>query len=381
MSEKFEKVLYLFFIIAAIAGICYVLSNYAGIFLSIILPFLISGICAHFLSPPAVFLMQKAHFPKWAAHIFVVISFYAALIASSYILVSRLLRELSGLSEYVLVLKDSLPSYIGKAEVFLEEKLHIPPLSKETAELFTSGAESFLGALTQKLATSAPGFLTRVISFVPKALFFTLVTVLATCYFSADLKKIKSFMLFQMPHRGKVFFSAFRVQFFSTASKFLGAYLTLALVTFSELFAGLMFIKREYAFVLAIGITLVDALPFLGCGIVLLPWAATRWFVGDAGTAVGLLVLYIIVATVRQIAEPKILGSFIGLHPLVTLFAMYAGLKTIGFAGVFLFPVTAIIIKNLNDKGVINLFKTPPREVGEHLSDTRSKYKRFRKGE
>lgn len=379
MTPNLKKAEFFFLTIAAFVGISYVLSHYGNILLSIFGPFIISSVCAHFLSPPADFLHEKLHFPKGAAHIFVVLTFYAALFSGAYILVSRLVNELSGLSAYALALRNSLPKYLEKIEAFAAEKLGFLSFSSDGAKYFADGFARFFSSVTEKLASFASHILANVISFVPNFLLSAAVTVIATCYFSADLARIKRFILFQLPERAKIFFSACRVQFFSTTSKYLAAYLTLSALTFFELFSGLMLINREYAFVLALGITLVDALPFVGCGIILLPWSLFEWAFGSAGKAAGILVLYAVVAIVRQIAEPKILGSFMGLYPLLTLFSVYAGAKLMGFWGIFVFPIAAITIKNLNDKGIINLFKSPPGDKKELISETRAKYKKYRK--
>ncbi len=380
MSQNFKKTEYFLVIIAAFVGICYVLSHYGGVIAAVFLPFALAAIIAHFLSPPAQFLMKRFRFPKWAAHIFVVISFYGAIFTAAYILLSRLFNELSGFSEYILLLGDSIPELIGKASAFLKEKLGFSSLSSENTQLFAKSFGNFLSVFSQKLAGFASSFLTKVISFVPRFILSSAVTILATCYFSADLKRIKRFILFQLPDKAKVFLSAFRIQFFSTVSKYVSAYLTLGIITFFELFAGLMFVNREYAFILALGITLLDALPFIGCGVVLLPWSAVSFMTGNIKNAVLLAVLFVIVTAVHQTAEPKILGSFTGLHPLLTLFSIYAGARLLGFAGVFIFPIAAVVIKNLNDTRVIKLFSLPPEDENEKISGARSKYKRYKKG-
>ena len=379
MTPNLKKAEYIFLITAALIGFSYILTNYGKLIVSVFLPFVISSVCAHFLSPPAEFLIKKAHFPGWAAHIFVVLTFYAALFTSAYILVSRLVRELSGLSEYARALRDSLPSYLERIGDIAQEKLGFLSFSSEGTRYVADGFAAFLSSVAEKLAAFASKILADIISFVPNFLIFSAVTVIATCYFSADLKRIKAFLLFQLPDRAKIFFSACRVQFFSTTSKYLGAYLALSALTFFELFSGLLLINRDYAFVLALVITFVDALPFIGCGIVLLPWSLAQWAFGNAKTAIALLILYAIIAIVRQIAEPKILGSFIGLYPLLTLFSVYAGAKLAGFFGIFLFPIAAITLKNLNEKGIVKLFKNPPENNKQQIMQTRAKYKKFRK--
>ena len=80
-----------------------------------------------------------------------------------------------------------------------------------------------------------------------------------------------------------------------------------------------------------------------------------------------LAALYGIITVIRQIAEPKILGSSVGMHPLATLLAMYIGLKLCGIGGLFLFPIGAVILKNLNESGFIRLYKMPETDSSESI--------------
>ena len=79
--------------------------------------------------------------------------------------------------------------------------------------------------------------------------------------------------------------------------------------------------------------------------------------IGNGGLAVGLLVLYLVITAVRQTIEPRIVGSQVGLHPVVTLASMLVGLQLFGGVGLFGLPILLSLLKNLNDKGLIHLFK------------------------
>ena len=91
---------------------------------------------------------------------------------------------------------------------------------------------------------------------------------------------------------------------------------------------------------------LVDILPVLGTGTILIPWSVYLFFAGDIRTAVGLLILYAVISVLRQILEPKIVGAGIGMHPLLALVSMYVGLKAFGFFGMLLLPLAVVIVKN-----------------------------------
>jgi len=112
-----------------------------------------------------------------------------------------------------------------------------------------------------------------------------------------------------------------------------------------------------YPLLMALAIAFVDALPILGSGTIMIPWAVISAINGEISLAVGLLVLWVIMTVVRQLTEPKIVGKQIGVHPIFTLIAMYTGYKFIGVFGMLVGPIVLIILKNifgtLIDKGVV----------------------------
>ena len=86
-------------------------------------------------------------------------------------------------------------------------------------------------------------------------------------------------------------------------------------------------------------IAFVDLLPVLGCGTVLVPWAILSFFIGRSGLGIGLLVVYLITLFAHQMAEPKIVGSSIGLHPVLSLALVILGLRLYGLFGMLLLPL------------------------------------------
>ena len=121
--------------------------------------------------------------------------------------------------------------------------------------------------------------------------------------------------------------------------------LILMIYTFAITLVGLTILHSPFALLLAIIIAIIDALPFFGSGFILWPGALIHLILGDPKMAIGYLVIYGAVQIMRQIMQPKILGTQIGLHPLLTLFAMYFGYRSIGFWGLILGPVLAVLLK------------------------------------
>ena len=117
---------------------------------------------------------------------------------------------------------------------------------------------------------------------------------------------------------------------------------------------GLVLIKNQYALLLGLGIALLDALPVIGSGMILIPWSIMMLFDGNIYAAAILITTYLICQIIREVLEPKLIGNRIGVKPLYTLISMYMGLKLFGVAGFILGPVALIIIitivKVIDDK-------------------------------
>ena len=127
---------------------------------------------------------------------------------------------------------------------------------------------------------------------------------------------------------------------------------------------------------IALGIAVFDILPILGSSMIMLPWSIITLLRGNYQQGIILFIVYLVVVIVRQFIEPKIVGERVGLHPLVTLIAMYVGLKLFGGAAMLLLPITCAVLQQLELAGVTHLFPVrreptdppePPRPKREFL--------------
>ena len=115
--------------------------------------------------------------------------------------------------------------------------------------------------------------------------------------------------------------------------------------TFTITIIAMLLMKSPYALLLSIIIAIIDALPFFGSGFILWPGAIIHLLTGNTFLSIGYMVLYASIQVMRQILQPKILGTQIGLHPLLTLFSMYFGFQCIGVIGLIIGPIIAVILK------------------------------------
>lgn len=182
--------------------------------------------------------------------------------------------------------------------------------------------------------------------------------IVSSFYICMDYTRITGFLMRQIPKRAQPLILDIKNFLTSCLFRLVRAYLIIMIVTFAELSIGLSFLKIENALSIAALTAVLDILPLLGSGAILIPWALYHLIAGTAGTGVGLILLYAAITVIRNIIEPRIVGDQLGLHPVVTLSAMFIGLKVIGVWGIFLMPVAALLIRYLTTVEGIPLYKT-----------------------
>lgn len=126
-------------------------------------------------------------------------------------------------------------------------------------------------------------------------------------------------------------------------SGYFKAQLILMSIIFVILSFFLVLFRVKYSVFIAFATALVDAIPVFGTGFILLPWAAYEFLTGTNSLGFGLIALYGVCTLTRQILEPKILSSKIGLPPLLTIFGVFLGYKLFGIIGLILGPVFTLI--------------------------------------
>jgi len=237
------------------------------------------------------------------------------------------------------------------------------------AELVTTLQTSALNIINTVLTTltnfvsHAVTAIINLVMALPNALVYIIITFLASFFISCDNKMIYDSLAVHIPNNWLNRVESLINDLFKALGGYIRAQCIMICITFTELFIAFNIFNVDYALILAIVISIVDALPILGTGTVLLPWAVFNLVTGNYTFAVCLVVLYLFVLAVRQLIEPKVVGTQIGIYPLLTLAAMYAGVQITGnVLGLIIGPIVLIIIKNvlaqIYEKGMLkNLFE------------------------
>ena len=231
-----------------------------------------------------------------------------------------------------------------------------PALSAYLAD-FTGSFSANLGSTVSKISVNAVSRLSAHLAKIPYFIATAFISVIATFFVAADYDRIKTFIIRQIPPKWHLFLADIRDCTVKVVGKYIKCYALIMAVTFCELSIGLWLLGVKKFAVIAAVIAVFDIVPVCGSGGVLVPWAVFSIFSGRYTFGAGIFAIYGIITVIRQITEPRIVGGQIGLPPVVTLMAMFSGLHFMGVIGLFAFPVALVILKFLNDKGRIKLFR------------------------
>ena len=196
-----------------------------------------------------------------------------------------------------------------------------------------------------KLSSSVTSFAAGCLCAMPDAIFALAVSVISMFYLTMDYDGVRRSIGELLPERTHKRVSKIWHSVSKAASGYIRAYLILMLLTFGELFLGFAVLRIKYACLMALIVAVIDFLPGLGVGTVLIPWSVILLIGGDTRRAIGMLVLFGIMYVVRQFAEPRLVGGFIGIHPFLSLISAYAGYRLAGIAGMVFAPMLLCLWK------------------------------------
>ena len=220
--------------------------------------------------------------------------------------------------------------------------------------------EQALPQMLSSLSGSVTNFSMNILSWaagigtkIPGFLLATVICIISTVFLSLDYDQICRKILNLLPRKVCEIAITAKRALGVILGKYLKSYALIFLMTFAEIVIGLLIIGIKDAAAIAALIAVFDILPIVGSGMVLAPWAIISFIQHKIGLGIGLTALWAIVIVARQIAEPKIVGKQVGLHPLATLMCLWIGLKLGGGLGMFALPISLLIILDLRAEGII----------------------------
>lgn len=342
-TQKWSRILVLSAYVIIVCAGAYL---FFGRIISLLAPFLAAFAVGWLLCGPAEKLCRRTGVKRKLISFFLVltviffIGFVAFLLANQLISeAQKLFERLSENSGKILSDAGALLDSVGKKFPFIYEHLDRDVINGTVTEVL----KNLITSLSAYLAGALTSFVTR----LPDICLFFVVFVIASFYFAIDFKNTVHALSRLIPDRFKGRSGAVLAGIKDTLIGYIKAYSVILLVTFAQLFVGFLILGVSYATTLAMVIALLDMLPIIGTGTVLIPWAVVAMLMADTPLGIGLLILFGVITVIREVIEPKLIGSSIGMHPLLTLIAMYAGYRLFGLWGILLLPPLTNLVKTL----------------------------------
>ena len=304
----------------------------------------------------------------------------------------RVTEEIKGFIDYVIiqfrnidtvvnVIETEILSFVSRLPDFLSETLreNVSSIFAEIRLWLEGSSEDFTSDITSTIGGSIDfSFLKAPISGVistarqiPSTIIAVVVSIVAACFITADYDMITDFVKCQLSEKKAADLTRAITLLKSSLGKMGKAYILIIIITFTEMCIGLYTLKligifsSNYIAVIALATAIVDIIPVLGTGTILLPWTAYSLIVGNYSMALGLGIIYATITVIRQIIEPKLVAGQLGLPPFITVAAIFIGLKIFGVLGMFIAPMIIIMLKLLNDEGILHLWNSPSKMKAE----------------
>ncbi len=359
-TESRRRFIINFVYFAIIIGIIIFISRYA---LGTLVPFVVALAVASIIRPIIKAMKDRWKLKNNAAAIIAVLFFFSIIVVIVAFVLTAIIKALVDIISdlptlYAEMIEPALIAAVEAVSEFLNDFKFLGSTFDETA------VYDFIASLGTTISSASVSFLSFAgakAASIPKLMLNAVITVIATVFLSVDWDDIKKFIYYQFSERTQMLLDNIGTHLKKILKQYITSYATIMLITFMEIFIGLMILRVNNSALIAGIIAVFDILPVVGSGIIILPWAIISILSGAVGRGIGLFILWAAVSVIRNIIEPKIIGDNVGLHPLVALIAMISGTYIFGPLGLLGFPVSLALIQSLNDAGVIHIYKTVPK--------------------
>jgi len=302
--------------------------------IAILLPFLL-GYLLYLIANPLNRRLKK-RLPASLSAFLSLFIISISLVFVLWVLFSHLISEIASFSASSTLYKDALP--------FISRQINA--VSSDGTNIFSKFFDTFHAQISNILFRISM-WLFDFVKNIPTLLITVFTTVFTAFFLLKDISAIYEGAKRFFGEKLCLKFTDMKNSFFSVIFTYLKAQLIIESIIFGVLFLGFSFLNVRYALLLAFFTAIVDAFPILGTGTILVPGAIFCFLTNDPVTGWGMLALYGVAILTRQLCEPKIIGNKLGIHPLMTIFSIYAGMKLFGFWGLILGPIASILVKNM----------------------------------
>ncbi|MDD3223116.1 MAG: sporulation integral membrane protein YtvI [Clostridium sp.] len=318
------------------------------------LPFVLAFILSIVFQKPTKWLIKKFKLSVSIASLITTTVFSAIIILITILSIASITNEIISLTKnaqsYVSYATPKINTFIKNLESFYK---NLDPSISNTIESNFSDYASKTVSATMNVSGKFMSFVWGLVSYVPYVVMVVIFTFVSTYFFTKDFSSAKNKFIKMLPSgKSDRFFEILQHVKKMLANYVLSELIVIA-ITFVETLIAYALFGISYGFLLAVITAVCDILPIIGIGIIYFPLAIIYFLMGNYLTAVELLIAYAFISVVRQIIEPKIVSSTMGIHPVAALAALFIGLEAGGVEGIFFCMFLVLFYKMFKNIGVL----------------------------
>ena len=331
----------------------FLVTRFGGWLLALFAPFVAALITAAILNPLVKWFQRRMGWSRQVLTMLLLLLIFGLLGGALFLLIHVGVSELIALAQNWDGLLAKLQGVVDQVEqLFAHLWTLVPPQLTDSAQSLTDTLLSWLSTATSNLLNGIVDSTKNTAMGLPSFLVALLIFIMATYFLTADYPYLRSRAVQHVDEGLLRFFGQLRTTALGAFGGYLKAELLLSVGVFFILLAGFLITGQSYGLLLALGLAILDFIPLLGAGTVMVPWAVVALVTQDYPAAIQIMIIWGIVAIFRRVMEPKFVGDQTGLSPVLSLVGIYVGMKLAGVLGMILSPIFMLVVLNLAGMGM-----------------------------
>ena len=319
------------------------------------MPFVTGWIIALIASPLVHFFEKRLKIRRKAGTAFVIISVIALVILAGYLIGAQLVEQIAEFIGDVPKLWEAAQEDFAQIGEKLSVALkYLPAELQLTINSITGNVQEYFGGIMESISEPTITALGNFVGSLPNIVISVIMSLLFAYFYVADKGYLSGLLEKAIPDSVLARLQMIKRGLTKAVGGYFKAQLKIEVWMYLLLGIGFSILKVKYAFLIAIGVAILDLLPFFGTGTVLIPWAIIKFLSADYKMVIGLLIIWGVGQLARQIIQPKIVGDSVGLAPIPTIILLFVGYRVAGVIGMIIAVPIGIIILNLYEEGVFD---------------------------
>ena len=339
--------------IVLVVLVLWALSCFGRPLLSLFAPFIAALIVAVILNPLVRWFQRRLGWSRSVLALVILLLLFGLVGAGIAYLVYAVGVELVSLAQNWDGLLVSLQGALDQMEtVFSNLWAMVPPQLNESVNSVVDGLVAWLESAVPNLLNTMVDYTTNKAMGVPSFVVAMVIFLMASYFITADYPYLRTRVAQHMDESLLRFCNQIRVTALGAFGGYLKAEILLSVGVFFILVVGFFITRQPYGVLLALVLAVMDFIPIIGAGTVMVPWAVIALFTRDYPTAIEMMVIWGVIAMFRRVMEPKFVGDQTGLSPILSLVSIYVGMKVAGVLGMILGPTVFLVVLNLAGMGM-----------------------------